>query len=115
MNYVYAAMWLIAGILLIFRMGKENKVFYVAGGFFLLLGGWWLAAAMNPSLNVFGGSSGIILRIITAAALVVLCYVFFKEIRTSNAAQKAKKDESLPDGSSKAKDKNDSNNGGDNG
>ena len=42
MGYVYAAMWLIAGLILIFRLSKENKIFYVAGGFFLVLGVWWL-------------------------------------------------------------------------
>ena len=35
MGYVYAAMWFIAGLILIFRLSKENKIFYVAGGFFL--------------------------------------------------------------------------------
>ena len=35
MGYVYAAMWLIAGLILIFRLSKENKIFYVAGGFLL--------------------------------------------------------------------------------
>mgnify|MGYP000248316198 CR=1 FL=1 len=40
MGYVYAAMWLIAGLILIFRLSKENKIFYVAGGFFLVLGFW---------------------------------------------------------------------------
>ena len=37
MGYVYAAMWFIAGLILIFRLSKENKIFYVAGGFFLVL------------------------------------------------------------------------------
>ena len=36
MGYVYAAMWFIAGLILIFRLSKENKIFYVAGGFFLV-------------------------------------------------------------------------------
>lgn len=44
MGYVYAAMWLIAGLILIFRLSKENKIFYVAGGFFLVLGVWWMHA-----------------------------------------------------------------------
>lgn len=91
MNFVYAAMWLLAGIILIFRMGKENKVFYFAGGFFLVLGVWWLTSAMHPEWNVFEGVWGVLLRVVTAAALLVLCYVFFKEARSSSQADKEKK------------------------
>lgn len=80
MNYVYAAMWFLVGLILIFRMGKENKVFYFAGGFFLLLGGWWLANAMSPA-DLFHGGWGLALRIVTGIALVVLCIAFFKEKR----------------------------------
>ena len=47
MGYVYAAMWLIAGLILIFRLSKENKIFYVAGGFFLVLGMWWLLDSLS--------------------------------------------------------------------
>ena len=47
MGYVYAAMWLIAGLILIFRLSKENKIFYVAGGFFLVLGVWWLLDSLG--------------------------------------------------------------------
>ena len=51
MGYVYAAMWLIAGLILIFRLSKENKIFYVAGGFFLVLGVWWLLDSLFPDWN----------------------------------------------------------------
>ena len=78
MTYVYAAMWLVVGFLLIFRMAKENKVFYFAGAFFLLLGGWWLANALSP-VNLFDGVWGWVLRGITALALVFLCIAFFRE------------------------------------
>ena len=54
MDYVYAAMWLLIGFLLIFRMGKEHKVFYLAGGFFLLLGIWRLADIFAPQ-DLFAG------------------------------------------------------------
>ena len=56
MGYVYAAMWLIAGLILIFRLSKENKIFYVAGGFFLVLA---------------------VLKVLTFIVLVVLAIVFF--------------------------------------
>ena len=55
MGYVYAAMWLIAGLILIFRLSKENKIFYVAGGFFLVLGVWWL---LDPGLESVSGHTG---------------------------------------------------------
>ena len=43
MDIIYAIVMLIAGLILIVSLSKENKVFYVAGGYFLLLGIWWLA------------------------------------------------------------------------
>ena len=43
MNYVYAGMWFVCGLILMVKLGKENRVFYAAGGFFLVLGAWWLA------------------------------------------------------------------------
>lgn len=91
MTYVYAAMWFAVGLILIFRMGKENRVFYGAGAFFLLLGGWWLADALLPG-NQFGGTAGWVLRGITAAALVVMCIAFFRENRKNkqeSASEKA--------------------------
>lgn len=78
MAYIYAAMWVLVGFILIFRMSKENRVFYLAGAFFLLLGGWWLADAILP-LNLFAGVWGWTLRAITAVALLFLCIAFFRE------------------------------------
>lgn len=78
MTYVYAAMWFIVGLILIFRMAKENKVFYGAGAFFLLLGGWWLADAILPG-DQFAGTAGWVLRGITAVALLAMCVAFFRE------------------------------------
>lgn len=34
MGYVYAALWFIVGMILVFKMGKENKAFFAVGGFF---------------------------------------------------------------------------------
>lgn len=78
MTYVYAGMWFLVGLILIFRMGRENRVFYGAGAFFLLLGGWWLADAIRPE-NLFAGVWGWVLRGITAAALIFMCVAFFRE------------------------------------
>ena len=68
MPYAYAALWFAIGLILIFSMGKENKVFYFAGGFFLLLGAWWLADALLPEVDLFAGGWGIALKVITGCA-----------------------------------------------
>ncbi len=81
MDYFYATMWFIVGLVLIFSISKENKVFYIAGGFFLLLGAWWLANALLPEQDLFAGGWGIALRCVAAAALVVLTVSFLRERR----------------------------------
>ena len=40
MGYVYAALWFIVGMILVFKMGKENKAFFAVGGFFFFWGVW---------------------------------------------------------------------------
>lgn len=90
MEYVYAGMWLLVGLILIFRMGKENRVFYLAGAFFLVLGGWWLADIFTEQ-DLFAGTWGIVLRVITAVALILLCGVFWKTYRKDRAAFEAGK------------------------
>ena len=83
MTYVYAAMWFVVGLILIFRMSRENRIFYVAGAFFIILGGWWLAAAMGTA-GLFAGVWGWVLRGITAVALILMCVAFFKENKKNN-------------------------------
>ncbi|QAT51152.1 hypothetical protein EQM14_15995 [Caproiciproducens sp. NJN-50] len=80
MGYFYAALWVLVGILLIFRMGSENRVFYPIGGFFLILGAWWAAGAYT-GLNLFTGAWGWALRAVTAAVLVLACVEFAREIK----------------------------------
>lgn len=81
LHYIYAVMMLAAGLILIFSLSKENKVFYVAGGYFLFLGGWWLADGLLPEADLFAGGWGIAFKVITALVLVVLVAVFVKEYR----------------------------------
>ena len=90
MTYVYAVMWFAVGLILIFRMSKENRIFYAAGAFFILLGGWWLASAMGAP-NMFTGGWGWALRWITAVALLLVCIVFFKETKKSSEKDKLEK------------------------
>ena len=65
------------GLILIFRLSKENKIFYVAGGFFLVLGVWWLLDSLFPDWKVFQGTPGAVLKVLTFVVLVVLAIVFF--------------------------------------
>ena len=81
MQYFYAIMWFVVGLILLFAMSKENKIFILAGGFFLVLGGWWLADAIRPELKMFEGGWGIALKCVTGAALVILTAAFVKEYR----------------------------------
>ncbi|MCY1714983.1 hypothetical protein [Caproiciproducens galactitolivorans] len=84
MRYLYAAMWFAAGLILIFRMGRENRIFYFAGAFFLFLGGWWLAFAAGAA-NLFAGVWGWVFRVITAAALALFCFAYYKEVKRKKA------------------------------
>ena len=87
MTYVYAALWFVIGLLLIFRFGRENKIFYAAGGFFVILGGWWLVGAIT-AIDVFGGTWGILLRIVTAIALVLMVLAYIRSRKQDRAKDK---------------------------
>ena len=77
MQYVYAAMWFVIGLLLIFRMGKENRIFYPTGAFFLFMGGWWLVDIF-VEINLFASPWVWILRGVSAVMLVVLAIFYFR-------------------------------------
>lgn len=79
MNYFYAILWFAAGLVQIFSISKENKVFYFSGAFFLLLGGWWLADALLPEVDLFSGVWGVAFRCVCGVALVALTAVFLLE------------------------------------
>lgn len=96
MGYFYAAMWLIIGLVLIFSLSKENKVFYFAGGFFVLLGAWWLADSLFPDSGFFTGAWGAALRIVTLAALVILSIAFFLERQRNIKKEMQEKKEESP-------------------
>lgn len=97
MSYVYAAMWFIVGFILIFRMAKENKIFYGAGAFFLFLGGWWLADTISP-LDLFTGLWGWIFRGITVVALLFMSWAFVRENKKTkkDSAAGEQKEEDKP-------------------
>lgn len=79
MQYFYATMWLVVGLILIFSISKENKIFYFAGGYFIFLGAWWLIDAVNSNVDMFSGSYGVALKIVTFIALAVLAGYYIKQ------------------------------------
>ncbi len=96
MGIFYAVMWFIVGLILIFVLSKENKIFYVAGAFFLLLGGWWLADSLLPQDDLFAGGWGLALRVVTIVALVALSVAFFLE-RQRNIKKEMEEEEKAAD------------------
>ena len=103
MEFMFPIVILAAGLILIFSLSKENKVFYVAGGYFILLGGWLMADKLLPEQNLFAGTWGIVFKVITGVILVVLVAVFAKEYRkkgrdAEGAPQEEKPDDNDPDG-----------------
>ncbi len=90
MAYVYTGIWFLVGLILITRMGKENKIFYAAGGFFLFLGGWWLADILLEA-DLMAGPWSWVLRGVSAVMLVILGAFYMKNYRAEQAAIKAEK------------------------
>ena len=82
--YLYAVIWFLTGMILIIHMGKENRVFYLLGGFFLFLGVWWAVGAVT-GVNLFAGVWGVILRVVTAGALVAACVAFSRQVGRDRA------------------------------
>lgn len=78
MNYFYGAMWLAVGLILIFKLNKENKIFYFIGGYFIFLGGWWIANELIPSVNIMEGPWGIALKVISAIVLAIIGVFYYK-------------------------------------
>ena len=83
MQYVYAVMWFIMAMMLIFKFSKENKIFYLAGALFLVFGFWWLFDALLPNVNLFAGMYGWIFKGIIAVVLVIIA-IFYINYRKNN-------------------------------
>jgi len=89
-GYMYAAIFIIAGLILIFQMSKENKIFYLAGGYFVLMGAWWGVSALKPEWEVFAGVPGIVFKVITGVVLVIIAVMFFKINAAARKKEKAR-------------------------
>lgn len=83
MQYVYAVMWFVMAMMLIFKFSKENKIFYLAGALFLIFGFWWLFDALLPNVNLFAGMYGWIFKGIIAVVLVIIA-IFYINYRKNN-------------------------------
>lgn len=102
MEYIYTIMWLLVGLILIFKLGRENKIFYFTGGFFLVLGMWWLLDILLD-VKMFEGVLGILIKVLTGVVLVVLLVYF---IRHYSAGRKQQKKEEAAKPESKPENKN---------
>lgn len=89
MNYVYGIMFIICGLILLFKLRSENKVFIPLGIYFVLLGGLRLVQTAVPSAsNVLNW----VMRVMSAVALVI-CFVFYyknSQVRKAENAEKQK-------------------------
>lgn len=83
--YFMAAICAVSGLLLIFKMGREKKLYYPLGTFLLLLGGWVLADELTA--GALSGSWAIwVQRAVLLVVIVVLFVIMRKDIRASKAA-----------------------------
>lgn len=85
MAYLYPVIWFAAGLIMIFRLRQENKIFIFAGIYFLFLGGWWLMNLLYPDYHMFSGTMGWVLRGVTAVALAVVGVAFYREKKRTEA------------------------------
>lgn len=78
MSYVYAGLFFAVALLMFFRLGRENKVFYLAGALFLFMGAWWLFDALLD-VDLFHGVWGWVFRGVMALALIFFVWVYWRE------------------------------------
>lgn len=98
MGYVYVALWLIVGMILVFKMGRENKAFYAVGGFFLFWGVW---QTLNEILdvNMYDGIFGWIHKGIAILTLALCVFIVYAERKKSLASFSSRSDNDEDDNS----------------
>lgn len=78
MGFVYAGLWFVVGILLIFKMSRENKAFFAVGGFFLFWGVWQtLDEALE--IDMYSGVYGWIHKGAALVALIICVLVVYAD------------------------------------
>lgn len=92
LDYIYAGMWFLVGLILLLRLRKENRVFLFAGFLFLFMGVWWLANILLPELDLFGGVYAWLFRGVMAGALIVTVLAYYKQ-RKKDQAEQAEQEE----------------------
>lgn len=80
MEYVYGMVWFAVAAILILKMSKENKIFYMLGGYFVVLGIWWILNAWKPELGLFVGTWRLILAAISTVVLGITAVFYYKNI-----------------------------------
>lgn len=73
--------------ILIFTMGKENKIFYWAGAYFVCVGVFYLVKALTGDL-LSAAWINLVFRAVAICVLLVLCYFYYKERKNSNGGEK---------------------------
>ena len=96
MEFMFPIVILAGGLILIFSLSKENKVFFLAGGYFLVLGAWLLVDRIYPAAGAFAGGCVIFFRVPPAEVLVVLAVVFVKEYRKNRKSARGQEAKELP-------------------
>ena len=86
MAYVYAGMFFLAALILIFRLGKENKIFYFTGGLFLFMSAWWLLDELLQ-VDLFHGTWGWVFRGVIAVAVVIIGLTYCKERKKASSQE----------------------------
>lgn len=83
MNYIFAAAWFLIGIYLIYNGIKNFRLFLFLGAYFIFLGAWWTANELL-SVNLFDGIYANILRVVSAAVLLISVgvYLWLRKKRT---------------------------------
>ena len=70
---------------------KESKIFIFIGAFFTVLGGWWIANELIPSVDIFNGAWGWVIRGLGAVTLLVICIFYYKKIYKAEDKKKGQK------------------------
>lgn len=102
MSYFTAGVFMVLGLLLIVKFGREWKPCFAAGGMFIILGIWWVLNELYPEHPIIDGWLGWAVKIAAGVVLVGLAILFMIErkrevakFRAEMDAEAAKKEESM--------------------
>lgn len=91
MNQFYSVTLILAGLLLVFKVAKENKIFILAGAYFCALGAWRMADTFVQE-DLFAGIYGIGVKVVTVLVLCAMIIYFamryIKEYKTGKTEKK---------------------------